>query len=294
MFQEILDKVWFIPGNNEGRYPFSNSLFINDEKKLLIDTGVGRSVIKKLLQDFGQPDIIFYSHAHEDHIYEKSLFSTTARFIHELDKPAAESKDELFRLYGLDTPELIEMLDTFLKTFHYKPLDNLQTFEDGQLFDLGTVQVKIIHTPGHSGGHCCFEIESDKFIYASDIDLTSYGPWYGALDSDIQSFERSIELLIQKAPQIIITSHKGLISDDIPGRLELYLSKIPERETNILNFLEKPKIFEEMVPQALVQGKFGEPLEYYLAAERIMLEKHLERLLDAQKIIYSDGHYQTA
>jgi glyoxylase-like metal-dependent hydrolase (beta-lactamase superfamily II) len=293
MFQEVHDKVWFIPGNNEGRYPFSNSIFINDRQKLLIDTGIGRSVINQLLKKFGQPDIICYSHAHEDHIYEKSLFSTTTRFIHELDKPAAESRDELYRLYGVDTPELSKMLDAFLKTFHYEPLDNLETFEHGQLFDLGTIQVKVIYAPGHSGGHCCFELPQEQLMYSSDIDLTSYGPWYGALDSDIQSFEQSIEALLQNAPKIIITSHKGLISDDIPERLELYLSKIPERETNILNFLEGPKTFNEMVPCALIQGKFGEPLEYYLAAERIMLQKHLERLLEAQKIIYSDGQYQT-
>jgi len=292
MFQEVYDKVWFIPGNNEGRYPFSNSLFINDEKKLLIDTGVSRAVIKKLLQEFGQPDLIFYSHAHEDHIYDKALFSTTARFIHELDKPAAESRAELYRLYGIDTPEFAKMLDAFLKTFHYEPLDNLETLENGQIFDLGTIQVRVIHAPGHSGGHCCFELPQEQLMYSSDIDLTSYGPWYGALDSDILSFEQSIEGLIQRAPKIIITSHKGLISDDIPERLAHYLAKIPERESNILNFLESPKTLEEMIPVALIQGKFGEPLEYYLAAERIMLQKHLERLLEAQKIIYSSGAYQ--
>jgi len=293
MFQEVIDKVWFIAGNNEGRYPYSNSLLIADEKKLLIDTGISQSVIKKLIREFGQPDLIFYSHAHEDHIYDKALFATNARFIHELDKPAAESRDELYRLYGIDTPELQALLTTFLKTFHYEPLDNLETFRDGQIFDLGIIQVKIIHAPGHSGGHCCFELPSEDFIYASDIDLTSYGPWYGALDSDIQSFEQSIKILIQKAPKILITSHKGIISDNITEKLELYLSKISEREQNILSFLENSRSLEEMVPQALVQGKFGEPIEYYLAAERIMLQKHLERLLKTRKIIYSNGQYQS-
>jgi len=293
MFQEVLDKVWFIPGNNEGRYPFSNSLFINDDTKLLIDTGIGRAVIRKLIKDFGQPDMIFYSHAHEDHIYENALFSTSERFIHELDKPAAESRDELYRLYGLNTPELYQMLDAFLKSFHYEPLENLKIFEDGQIFDLGTLQVKVIHAPGHSGGHCCFEVPQKEILFASDIDLTTYGPWYGALDSDIQAFEQSIAMILQKPPQIIITSHKGLITDAIPDRLARYLSKIQEREVNVLNFLAKPKTLEELVPHALIQGRFGEPVQYYMAAERIMLQKHLERLLSAHKVQFSNGRYQT-
>lgn len=293
MFQEVLDKVWFIPGNNEGRYPFSNSLFINDDTKLLIDTGIGRAVIRKLIKNFGQPDMIFYSHAHEDHIYEKALFSTSERFIHELDKPAAESRDELYRLYGINTPELYQMLDAFLKTFHYEPLENLKIFEDGQTFDLGTLQVKVIHAQGHSGGHCCFEIPQEEIIFTSDIDLTTFGPWYGALDSDIQAFEQSITRLLQKPPQIIITSHKGLITDAIPDRLARYLSKIQEREANVLNFLAKPKTLEELVPHALIQGRFGEPVQYYMAAERIMLQKHLERLLSAHKVQFSNGRYQT-
>jgi glyoxylase-like metal-dependent hydrolase (beta-lactamase superfamily II) len=292
MFQKVADKVWFIEGLNSGRYPYSHSLFINDTTKVLIDTGIGRPVIKNLLKEFGQPDIILYSHAHEDHIYEKTLFSTTARFIHELDKPAAESKAELYRLYGIDTSEFAAMLDAFLKSFHYAPLENLKIFKNSQIFELGTLQVKVIHTPGHSGGHCCFEIPQEKIIFASDIDLTTYGPWYGALDSNIQAFEQSIAALLQKPPEIIITSHKGLITDDIPGRLTRYLSIIQEREANVLQFLDQPRTLKEMVPHALIQGKFGEPVEYYMAAERIMLQKHLDRLLTAHKVIFSKGQYQ--
>jgi len=127
MFQEISDKVWFIQGTNEGRWPFSNSLFINDEKKLLIDTGMGRLIIKKLLSEFGQPDIIVFSHGHEDHIGEKSLFSSTERFIHELDKPAAESKEEFRRQYAppsIYPQEAWAKIELLFKDLRIQPLDN--------------------------------------------------------------------------------------------------------------------------------------------------------------------------
>lgn len=292
MFQKVANNVWFIEGLNSGRYPYSHSVFIDDTTKILIDTGIGRPIIKKLLKEFGQPDIILYSHGHEDHIFEKSLFSTTTRFIHELDKPMAESKAELYRLYNIKTSEYTAMFDAILKSFHYEPLDNLQVFKDGQIFNSGTVQVKVIHAPGHTSGHCCFEIPQEKIIFAGDIDLTAYGPSYGTLDADIQAFEQSLSKLLQKPPETIITSHKGLITDNIPNRLSRYLSIIQERDAKILNFLIQPNTLEAMVPFALVQGHFGDPAEYYMEAERIMLQKHLERLLTAHKITFSKGQYQ--
>ncbi len=292
MFQEICDQIWFIEGKNHGRYPYSNSLFINDRKKMLIDTGIGRSIIKKLIRRFGQPDLILYSHGHEDHIYDTDLF-TAARYIHGKDKSKALSKKELFRHYGMNTPELQKILDSFLKSFHYKPLAEVNTFLNDQIFDLGSIQVKILHTPGHSAGHCCFEIVDENLIFSSDIDLTSFGPWYGGIDSDILEFQNSIQLLIQKNPSILVSSHKGVIFDNIIDLLERFLNKIQDRNEKILIFLEQEKTLNEIIPHALVHGKFYEPLEYYLVAEKIMLQKHLALLIEQNKIECKDGKYKT-
>jgi glyoxylase-like metal-dependent hydrolase (beta-lactamase superfamily II) len=291
MFQELADHIWFVGGKNNGRYPYANALFLDAEKKLLIDTGVGRSVNKKLIRQFGQPDIILYSHAHEDHIYDTDLFTAT-RYIHPNDRLMALSMEELFRQYGMNTPELHRILEGFLKSFHYHPLAEVSTFIDGEVFDLGAVQVRVLHCPGHSAGHCCFELPSDGLIFVADIDLTSFGPWYGALDSSIDEFKESIQKLLQKSPQTLISSHKGIIKDNIPELLERFLHKITERNERILSFLETPHNLEQIVPHALVHGKFYEPIEYYVAAERIMLEKHLTLLIAQKQLEFSDGQYQ--
>ena len=291
MFQEIMDKIWFIQGNNNGRYPYSNSIFINDKKKLLIDTGISRIVIKKLLKQFGQPDLIIYSHGHEDHIYDTDLF-TSQRFIHEKDKQMALSREELYRVYGINTLALRQMLDAFLKSLNYRPLTAVNTFTNNQIFDLGTIQLKVLHSPGHSAGHCCFEILEKQLIFSADIDLTSFGPFYGALDSDIHDFEQSIKMVTTKSPKILVTSHKGIISEGILEKLEIYNKRINERTGKILNFLEKERSLEEIIPHALIYGKFAQPQEFYMAAERIMLEKHLEILLTEHKIDYHQGKYK--
>jgi glyoxylase-like metal-dependent hydrolase (beta-lactamase superfamily II) len=134
----------------------------------------------------------------------------------------------------------------------------------------------VLYCPGHSAGHCCFEIPEEHLIFFSDIDLTSFGPWYGGLDSDIRAFEQSIKDLIAKSPKTVITSHKGIFTDEISEKLYKYLKTIKER-----------------VPHALIYGRIAEPKAFYLAAEQIMLQKHLAILLEENKIEYSHGKYKT-
>jgi len=290
-FHEIKDGLWFIQGKNRGRYVYSNSLLIDDTPKILIDTGMGRGVIRKLVKQFGQPDIVLYSHGHEDHIGNSKLFTATC-YIHENDREMATSQEELIRLYGISSPALIEVLNSFFKSFHYYPLTQVETFQDGRIFPTENFKIKVLHMPGHSAGHCCFEIQPTGLIFSSDIDLTGFGPWYGALDSDIPAFERSINQLIRKSPNLLVTSHKGIIIDDIQERLRQFRQKIVHRTEILLAYLQKERSFEEMVRQALIHGHFGEPLDYYLVAERVMLQKHLSLLLEQGKIVRRGDLYR--
>jgi hypothetical protein len=74
--------------------------------------------------------------------------------------------------------------------------------------------------------------------------------------------------------------------------LELYLGKFQKRDTKILNSLKNAQTLEELTAQALIYGRFLDPKEFFIAAERIMLEKHLKILLDTKQIEYSDGKYK--
>ena len=65
-------------------------------------------------------------------------------------------------------------------------------FRDGDVFELGGgVRVRAIHTPGHTRGHCAFRVEPDDVLYLGDIDLSSFGPYYGDAWCDLEDFERS-------------------------------------------------------------------------------------------------------
>jgi len=282
-----------VQGKNRGRYVFSNSLYINDKTKVLIDTGIGRSVIRKMIKQFGQPDIILYTHAHEDHIPEKDKFTTTKRYIHEKDKPIAESLDELNRMYGVDQlSELNDLMDAFYGSMNFKPLDSVDVFKEDHVFDLGKYQVKVLQTPGHSWGHCCFEVIDQDLIFSGDVDLSRFGPWYGALNGDILAFEASIKKIMKLAPKIIVSSHKEVFFDDIQDHLTAYLNIIAERDERVLNFLEKGKTLEEIVNAVLIYGRLPDPAEFFQPAERFMVEKHLEILMNKGKIGKCNENYK--
>lgn len=65
--------------------------------------------------------------------------------------------------------------------------------------------------------------------FSSDIDLSRFGPWYGHLCSNVDDFICSIKKCIEINPSTIVTSHKGIFTDNIIQRLEDYLNVIYKR-----------------------------------------------------------------
>ena len=154
--------------------------------------------------------------------------------------------------------------------------------DGGHVFQLGRTQLQVLHTPGHSSGHCCFVIPEKNFIYLSDIDLTAFGPWYGAVDSHLDTFIASIERLIGMRFDVAVTSHQPTLltgSDTIRENLQQYLNIIYQREQKLLAFLTTEHPLEDIVNQNIIYWKFPEPVATFKHMEKLLIQQHLERLL---------------
>ena len=44
-----------------------------------------------------------------------------------------------------------------------------QVLHDGDSIDLGNRSITVVHTPGHSPGHCCFYERQKKYLYSGDL-----------------------------------------------------------------------------------------------------------------------------
>jgi len=80
---------------------------------------------------------------------------------------------------------------------------------DGDCIDLGNRSLTVIHTPGHSPGHCCFYEPDRKYLYAGDLI------YKGCLDAfypttDPQAFFQSVKRIQKLEISRILPGHHQL------------------------------------------------------------------------------------
>jgi len=293
-YVQITEKIFFIEGEDKGRYPYSNSMLIDDDVKALIDTGMGRSLAMEVAKE-KKIDLVINSHGHEDHVASNYLFKDAKICSHKFDAPTIRSVRKLKELYGSSEPEATKFIDSLIEE-HFKLGDSRVDleFEDDYVFDLGSTKLEVIHTPGHSSGHCCFSIPSERLVFLADVDLSTFGPWYGCLDCDIDQFIESIERVRNLQFEVAVTSHKGIIHGHkaLEEKLTVYLTKISEREEKLLDFLSEKRSIDEIVDKAIIYGRFPEPKAVFKLFERTMMEKHLERLIREKVVAQSDKGFK--
>ncbi len=293
-YLKLSNHIFFLEGENKGRYPFSNSMLLEGDKRILIDTGIGPTSIEELIRE-KRIDLVLISHGHEDHIVSNPLFEDAEICCHKLDAPLLRSVRKLEEIYGSVGTDAEEEMRGFLRDiFGLRDSRVDFEFEDGCEFELGSLTVKVIHTPGHSAGHCCFYIPSKKMAFIGDVDLTPFGPWYGGIDSDIDQFLGSIERIKELQLEVAVTSHRGVVRGrkEISQALDEFARKIFDRERRLLELLNEERGLDEIVNQAIIYGKFPHPEKLFKLSERIMIEKHLQRLIMQGKIECTESGFK--
>ena len=273
--------IFFINGQRNGRYPYSHSLLIED---YLIDTGISSGFLRKLKRKFEINNVI-NSHWHEDHISGNRLLQNAKFIAHERDRPLIENINNIIKEYYcvLDTPAETSF-DIILEGMFLQETKIDKIIENNDIIKIGDdFELKVIHTPGHSAGHCCFLELNSKIAFLADIDLTSFGPWYAGLDSNLIDFEDSISKLQQLDIEIAVTSHKGVFygEKEINQKLDEYQAKINDRDKFILENLSesKPLTSENLMKKNIIYKFYSEFEAYEIIAEEVMLNKHFDKLL---------------
>ena len=285
-------KLTFIQGQNGGKYPFCNSLFIDDRERVVIDPGSDEKLLKKFDMEKGI-DIIINSHYHEDHTSFNYLFPEAKLYVPKDEAPCFRSIEKFLDFYGLLGTNLEHKWhDIFVNHFHYRERIPDLGFSDGDLLNFGDTTLQIIHTPGHTIGHSSFFFPEEEILFMGDLDLTDFGPWYGDRVSDIDQTIASLHKLLTIPAKIFITSHEaGIIEGDITKQAEKYLGIIDQREETLLNFLEKPRTLDEIVNQWIIYKKPREPRDLFEPGERGMIKKHLSRLIKKKAVSRKGNKY---
>ena len=283
--------IEFIPGKNSGRYPYCHSVYVQADLKVLIDPASDRDRIAALLTEPGI-DAVWLSHWHEDHFKYLYLFDKQEMWISEPDAPPLQSIDQFMDYYGMNAEERIFWQPVIVDRFNYRPRRPDRFLRGDETIDLGGIKVDVIPTPGHTPGHCSFFFREPEILFLGDYDLTPFGPWYGDVHSDIDTMIASINRLRQIPARVWIACHEQGLYESEPGDLwDRYLHTIEERETKLLDFLQKPRNMNEIVQARILYGKPREPKEFFDFGERVHMAKHLARLMSRGKVMMREDTY---
>lgn len=166
-----------------------NCYVVFDEESrqgLLIDPGnEGEKILSLIREEKVEVEAILLTHGHWDHI------GAVEELRHKLKVPV--------HIHGEDSAMLTDSrqnLFAFMAggRMEGKPVDKV--FREGAVFPCGNYSFKVIHTPGHTPGGCCFYSEKAGALFSGDslfaeeigrCDLPG-----GSLDSLISSLKEKI------------------------------------------------------------------------------------------------------
>jgi glyoxylase-like metal-dependent hydrolase (beta-lactamase superfamily II) len=279
-------------GHEQGKYPDGNSVLVRGrDGSVLIDPALSlRAQVPPL-----QVDTVLLTHTHEDHAAGLSAVQAAAVRVHEADLAALRSIDDLMRLYGLPEAAWPQMTELVVERFHFEGWPAATGLVDGEVLDLGDVTVTLVHAPGHTSGHSVYLVESEdghRVVVCGDIDLSTFGPYYGDASSSLEAFESTLtQLRGLIADHYVTFHHKGVIDghEAFAVAVDAYAAVFGRRQASLLALLDEARTFDELVAAGIVYRTGTRPPTFGESVERRSIRQHLDRLL-ADGDVLTDGH----
>ncbi len=180
-------------------------LILGSESALLFDTGNGigsiRAVVARLTD---KPVTVINSHSHFDHIggnhqFERIL-SVSTNF--SLGKTSGSQTEEL--LLEVSPEALCRPLPDGLDPAEHRtrPYSIAGKLADGDVIDLGTRQLEVLHVPGHTDDAIALIDRDAGFLWSGDSFYE--GPiWLFAPETDLVAYRSSVARLAELAPGLV-------------------------------------------------------------------------------------------
>lgn len=199
-------------------------LLCGAERAILIDTGLGVGEIGRVVRRLTVlPVQVITTHAHWDHIGGHRCFTDIA--VHEAERDWVAGHFPLPRQAVLQN--LMRPPHDFPPDFGSEQTEQYQIYaggaqtllRDGDCIALGGRSLQVLHTPGHSPGHCCFFEPERGWLYAGDL------VYLGCLDAfypttDPVLFYHSVQKLLPLPVRRILPGHHALaVPLDLPERI---------------------------------------------------------------------------
>lgn len=131
----------------------------NEEKKecFLVDPGAWRTDLKERIEDGGYtPQAVLLTHGHFDHIMGLNEVKR------EYGVPVYALEKELPMLADA---ELNSSGSLLRRPFTF---EGAQGLRDGQELEIAGLKIRVLATPGHTSGGCCYYLPEEKVLFSGD------------------------------------------------------------------------------------------------------------------------------
>ncbi|MBV1914462.1 MAG: MBL fold metallo-hydrolase [Pseudomonadales bacterium] len=275
-------------GRNGGKFPYGNSVLVQgSEESIVIDPSKS---FKSHIGELPEIDRIILSHCHQDHVAGVHLFPDATCHAHENEVYAIQSMDGICELHGVVADERTEFESNVLEHFSFSPRPDTIGYKDGDIFDLGGgVTIEVVFTPGHTHGHSCLlvrgEHRKDDLLFLADIELSGFGPYYGGVNSSLEQFDQSLDLVrSMDIPWFCTFHHLGVLDKEaFLKRSAQYQGMIGYRENKLRDYMSTPRTIDQAVEHRIIYRKtdVGPSND---RSEHWMLTQHVDRMLKAEQL----------
>jgi glyoxylase-like metal-dependent hydrolase (beta-lactamase superfamily II) len=130
----------------------------------------------------------------------------------------------------------------------FRPQENERGLRAGDHIQVGSMRIRVLHTPGHTADHLAYYLEGDGILFTGDAVLGRGTSVVDPPDGDMSAYIHSLHAMQNLAPRVIYPGH-GPVVFDAPAKLREYIAHRARRESQVLAALEGgANTAEEMVP----------------------------------------------
>jgi glyoxylase-like metal-dependent hydrolase (beta-lactamase superfamily II) len=218
---QIVPGVWQLAGTPRDMF---NVYLVQD---VLIDSGT-RWAAARILSQLGRrrPRMVALTHCHPDHQGGAAMLCRRYRIplaCHAADVPAMEGTA------AMQPENFIMRLGMRFWAGPTHPVGRV--LHDGD----EVAGFRVVHTPGHTPGHCLFFRDTDRVAIAGDVLANIHflsgrpglrePPSFFSVDRELN--RKSIEVLAALKPRVICFGHGPPLTD--PEKLEHFVARMQER-----------------------------------------------------------------
>ena len=200
---------------NTGGVAMTNSFLIADEaarQAVLFDAPdhTVEPLLKQVVARGWELSGLWLTHGHFDHFADHAVvrqrFPAAQVLLHELDQPKAQHPEVQTRLFGLP--------------FAIPPLNADAPVADNQKLQIGSLEVVVMHTPGHSPGHVVYYLPREGVLVGGDLIIGGSIGRTDLPDSDSEQMVASIRRVMSLPPATRLLGGHGRATTLREERLE--------------------------------------------------------------------------